>query len=311
MKKITGIMIGLLTFAVMCTGCSGEKADNKSKEVNVNKIVTDKTVQCNWFDSDNVDSSYMLDKLSFSKDNNIAVLSYTTMKMGAKLDEYYTFYYAELRGDAYTLPEKIEFDSDYYPISAQITYSGDKIVFTGIPAKQAETVEGFNNGCNLYIGDFENGEVSNVSQLDFKEDGMRYYIVSLLEDESIVYNSYDAKNDKFTSKIAKMTDGEYEVKELDLGKLNDYYSKTTYVTGDKAFMWIADATDKSFMAYVAQYTDGEFSEISSISPEFMNSKDYKKFYSAVGFDRNGGIYMHEKGSGGIKLYRCKIENFTK
>ena len=83
MKKITGLVLGLFTFVVMCTGCSSDK----SKEINANKVITDNTAQCNWFDSDNVEDSYMLDKISFSKDNNIAVLSYTTMKMGAKLDE--------------------------------------------------------------------------------------------------------------------------------------------------------------------------------------------------------------------------------
>lgn len=305
MKKITGLVLSLVTLAFMCTGCSNEE------ELNKNKIISDKTTECNWFDSDNVDDSYKLDKISFSKDNKYAFMSYTTMKMGAKLDEYYTFYYAKLKGDVYTIPQEVKFDSDYYAISAQITYGGDKVVFTGLPAKQAQTVEGFNNGCNLYIGDFKNGKVSNVSQLDFKEDGLRYYIMSTLEDGSILYNTYDAKTSEFVSKIALNNNGEYDVKELDLGELNDYYSKTTYVLDDKAFIWIADETDKSFKAYLAKYSNGGFSEFSTISPEFMNSKDYGKFYSAVGMDRDGGIYIHESVSNGIKLYRCKVQNFTK
>ncbi|MBQ4068488.1 MAG: hypothetical protein IJC76_04480 [Lachnospiraceae bacterium] len=305
MKKIIRLVFGLVTLAIMCTGC------NSKEELNNNKVISDKTTECNWFDSDNIDDSYKLDKISFSKDNKYALLSYATMKMGAELDEYYTFYYAKLKGDTYTIPQEVKFDSDYYAISAQITYSGDKVVFTGISAEQAKTVEGFNNGCNLYIGNFKNGKVSNVKQLDFKEKGLRYYIISLLEDDSIIYNTYDANTSKFTSKIALNNNGEYSVKELDLDKLNDYYSKTTYVLNDKAFIWIADETDKSFKAYVAKYSEGSFEEFSSISPEFMNSKDYGKFYSAVGMDRDGGIYIHETVSNGIKLYRCKVQNFTK
>ncbi len=307
MKKIVGLLISLITLAVMCTGCSSEK----EVELNKNSIVNDKVTVCNWFDSDKIDDSYKLDKISFSKDNNKAVLSYATMKMGAELDEYYRIYYAERKGDVYTLPKEIEFDSDYYVINAQITYSGDKIVFTGIPAKQAETIEGFVNGCNLYIGDFKNGKVSNVSLLDFKEDKMRYYIIATLEDESIIYNTYDAKDDMFVSKIAIKKGKDYEAKELDIDTLNDYYNKTTYVIGDKAFIWIADATDKSFRAYTGEYKDGKVSNVSSLSPEFMNSKDYNKFYSAVGFDRDGGIYIHESVTSGIELYRSPIENFTK
>lgn len=305
MRKFAALAVSIMTVALMCTGCSSEK------EVNKNKIVDDKVTVCNWFEHDEVDADYKLDKISFSEDNDTAVLSYVTMKMGANLDEYYMICYAERKGDVYTIPEEIEFDSDYYVISAQITYDGKSVVFTGLPAKQAETTEGFNNGCNLYIGDFKDGKVSNVSQLDFKEEGMRYYIIATLEEGSIIYNTYDAENDKFISKIAVKNDKDYEVKEFDLDTLNDYYNKTTYVIGDNAFVWIADATDKSFRAYIGEYKDGKVSNVSSLSPEFMNSKDYNKFYSAVGFDRDGGIYIHESVTSGIELYRCSIENFAK
>ena len=304
MKKVLGIVVGAITLALMCVGCS------KEKKVNENKVVDDKTTICNWLDNDSVKDEYKLDKLSFSKDNNIAVLSYVTMKMGAKLDEYYTVYYSELEGDAYTIPEEISFDSDYYVITAQITYDGNEMVFTGLPAKQAETIEGFNNGCNLYIGDFKSGKVSNVRQLDFKEEGMRYYIISTLEDGSIVYNTYDDKNDKFVSKIAIKNGKDYVTKDFDMSELNEFYNKTAYIVGDKAFIWIADATDRSFRAYLGDYKDGKISGINSLASDFMYNKDYGKFYSAVGFDRTGGIYIYEAISNKIELYRCAVENFV-
>lgn len=305
MRKVKILIATIISFVVMCTGCSSEK------EVNENKIINDKAVECKWFDSDKIDNSFKLDKISFSKDNDIAMLSYVTMKMGAKLDEYYKIYYAERKGDAYTIPEEVKFDSDYYVICAQIFYSGEKVVFTGIPAKQAQTAEGFANGCNMYVGDYKNGKVSNVTQLDFNENGLRYYIIATLEDESIIYNTYDANKDKFASKIAIKTKDDYEVSEFELGELNDYYNKTVYVSGSKAFVWVADATDKSFSAYTGKYKDGTVSDISSISPEFMISKDYGNFYSAVGYDRMGGIYIHETVSSGIELFRCPVEIFSK
>lgn len=305
MKKIYIAVACALAVVMAVAGC-GRKSDN-----NKNKICKEGVVKCDWFEDKDVDAGYKIKDISFSKDDKTVVLSYATLSQKTPLKDYYVTYTATLEGDYYSGLSKVTFDSDYYAISAHITYEGDELLFTGLPAEQAETKEGFKNGCNLYIGDFKNNTVSNVRELDFGEDGKRYYILSMLEDGSIIYNSYDAGKDFFVTKFAKKNGkDDYTVKEITDKSIDGYYWKTIYANSGRAFIWRADQSDRSFTALAGGFNDGMLSDVAQLSPEFMNGKNYRKYYSGVGFDRSGGVYFYELSDNNIAaLYRSQISGF--
>lgn len=306
MKKLYKIVVGVLLAATLITGCT-KKEDRP-------KISDEKVAECTWFENKETGDAYKLDKISFSKDEETVVLSYATRGMNTELSEYYKIYSTKFDGDCYDTPKEIKFDSGYFVISAHISYTGDEIIFTGLPAEQAKDASGFSKGCNLYIGNFKNNKVSNVKELEFGEEGKRYYISSVLEDGSIMYNAYDDKKDEFVSKYAKKDkDGNYTVSNVEADRIDGYYWNLIYVNDNKSFVWRGDEKDKSFTALTGEFEDDRLQNLSEMSPEFMNSKSYKSYYSAVGYDRSGGIYYYELDSQTklLKLYRSKVEQFSK
>ncbi len=307
MKKTFKLFALLISIAAIAAGCGkGSTAEDKRSEINKQGVVV-----CDWFENEDVDQSFKLDKISFSKDDTTALLSYVTKVQAKTLDDYYCIYAATLDGNTYTTPKKVKFEDEYYVISAYICNSGEQIVFTGIPSEQAKDASGFDHGCNLYIGDYKDNKVSNTKQLDFGEDGLRYYIVSVLEDNSILYNSYNATSDTYVSKYAKNTNGEYTVSNLTNDSIDGYYWKSTYVIGNKAFIWRANQQDKSFMALLGDFSDGNLSNLSELSADFMSSKNYKNYYSATGYDTSGGIYYYEMDTSNtvLTMYRSQIDGF--
>lgn len=294
-----GMAIMLLAF---CAGCSKK-----------NQRIADKSkiAECTWFAQKAVDKEYRLDKISFSEDDNIAMLSYVPSKIGIPLDKYYVVYATEKKGDGYKDLKKVEFEEAYYPMWAYISYSGKQVIFTGIPREQAKDQSGFENGCNLYIGDFSDYQVTNIRQIEDSEVGKRYYVLSLLEDGSILYNVYDDKKDEFQLKYLKhKEDGTYEPQEIHHEQLDDYYCIQAYVDGGKAFLWRADATDRTFDGMQADFSDGVFTEVKEVPADFMAGKSYKNFYSTVGYDRTGGLYFYEmdREASKLKLYRSPWVN---
>lgn len=300
-KRLWAFLACLLLFITCFTGCS--------KKEKVKRIPDKEGVsECTWFADSKIEKSYRLDKISFSGDDKIAMLSYVTKAAGAPLDEYYTAYSSVQGEDGYGELQKVKFEDEFYPMWSYISYSGDKVIFTGIPAKQATDIAGFENGCNLYIGDFKDNRVTNIKKVDDGETKKRYYILSLLEDGSILYNVYDAKEDIFQLKYLKCTDGEnYEATEIHHDKLDGYYCIYAYVNGREAFLWRADEKTHSFDALKGIFEDGNFREVEEISADFMEGKSYAGFYSAVGYDRTGGIYFYERDmqSSTLKLQRSQ------
>ena len=304
MKKRSVLFFVAIAICAVVAGCSSKKDSGK-------KYSYEGSVECDWFADSTIDKSYMVENISFSKDDETAMLSYSNRTMGAKLSDMYRVYISKKQDDKYSGLKKVEFDKEYYPITATICDDGNEVIFTGLLSEEAKTREGFANGCKLYIGDFDGEKVSNIRELKLEEDNCRYFVLSVLDDNSFIFNRMDLETGKMTLKYAKYQGGKYEVSEITDKKLDEYYWKTMYVVNGKAFMWRADESTHSFDALISEFDDGSVSEVSSLSPEFMYNKDYADFYKAVGYDHNGGVYVYEKNhlenNSGIIMYRNQID----